>query len=44
MVPYKTIASVFNGFELPMLTGRTLYPGQWHEGAAGFQIAVNVLW
>jgi len=44
MVPYKTIASVFNGFELPMLTGRTLYPGQWHEGAAGFQITVNVLW
>ena len=44
MVPYKTMASVFNGFELPMLTGKTLYPGQWHEGSPGFQISVNVLW
>jgi hypothetical protein len=45
MVPYKTIASVFNGLELPMLTDRTLHVGRWNPPSAGdLQVAVNVLW
>lgn len=31
MIPNKTIASIFNGRDLPMLTNRTLIPGSFAE-------------
>ncbi|MEP6617242.1 MAG: Calx-beta domain-containing protein [Ginsengibacter sp.] len=44
MVPYKTIASVFNGIELPMLTDRTLRPGPRRVlSGEGLELAVDVL-
>ena len=43
MGPYKSIASVFNGMELPMLTDRTLRPGPRRVvSGGGMEIAVDV--
>jgi len=33
MIPNKTIASIFNGFELPSLTNRTLTVGTYNDGS-----------
>ena len=35
MIPNKTIASIFNGFELPSLTNRTLTVGTYNDGSGG---------
>lgn len=44
MVPYKTIGSVFNGLELPMLTDRTLRVGRYPPSTGDLQVTVSVLW
>jgi Calx-beta domain. len=43
MVPNRTIASVFNGCELPMLTSRTLQVGRYVETGDGVETIVEVL-
>jgi hypothetical protein len=43
MVPIKTIASIFNGRELPMLTDRTLKVGRWVETDGENETVVEVL-
>jgi Calx-beta domain len=43
MVPNRTIASVFNGLELPKLTDRTLRVGRYVESNNGIEIVVEVL-
>lgn len=43
MVPNKSISSVFNGTELPMLTNRTLRVGRYVESNDGIEIVVEVL-
>jgi hypothetical protein len=44
MVPNETVASIFNGFELPMLKDRTLRKGLYpsHKSAEG-ETVVEVL-
>ena len=43
MVPNKTIASIFNGLDLPMLKNRTLLVGRYVESADQGEIVVEVL-
>ncbi len=43
MVPNKTIASIFNGRDLPMLTNRTLRVGRYVETGSGNETVVEVL-
>ena len=43
MVPNETIASVFNGTDLPMLTNRTLRVGRYVVSAAEGELVVEVL-
>ena len=43
MVPNKTIASVFNGTELPMLTNKTLQVGRYVETGDGVETVIEVL-
>ena len=43
MVPNRTIASVFNGLDLPKLTDRTLRVGRYVESNNGIEIVVEVL-
>jgi hypothetical protein len=43
MVPLKTIASVFNGLELPMLTQRTLRVGSDSSRTADGKLVIEVL-
>lgn len=43
IVPNKTIASVFNGTDLPMLTNRTLRVGRYVETNDGTETVVEVL-
>ena len=43
MVPNKTIASIFNGFDLPMLKTRTLRVGQYAETTDAGTTVVEVL-
>lgn len=43
MIPNKTIASVFNGRDLPMLTQRTLRLGRYVERDGGIETVVEVL-
>jgi hypothetical protein len=43
MIPNKTIAAIFNGAELPMLTTRTLRVGRYVERGDAGEIVVEVL-
>lgn len=43
MIPNKTIASVFNGTELPTLTNRTLQVGQYVERGEGTETVIEIL-
>ena len=43
MVPNKTIASIFNGFDLPMLKTRTLRVGRYEETTDAGKTVVEVL-
>jgi hypothetical protein len=43
MIPNKTIAAIFNGAELPMLTSRTLRVGRYVERGDAGEIVVEVL-
>jgi len=43
MVPNKTIASIFNGRDLPMLTKRTLVVGRYEEREGVHVTVVEVL-
>lgn len=43
MVPNKTIASIFNGFDLPMLKTRTLRVGRYDETTDAGKTVVEVL-
>lgn len=43
MIPNKTIAAVFNGYELPMLTNRTLRVGRYVVTSDGIETVVGVL-
>ncbi len=43
MIPSKTIASIFNGRDLPMLTNRTLIPGSFVEDDEGNVTVVQVI-
>jgi hypothetical protein len=44
MIPNKTIASIFNGFELPSLTNRTLTVGTYRDGSGGeLQVVTEVI-
>jgi hypothetical protein len=43
MVPNKTIASIFNGYELPMLTDRTLRVGRYVDRGDEGETVVEVL-
>ena len=43
MVPNETIASVFNGIDLPMLTNRTLRIGRYVNKSAEGEFVVEVL-
>jgi hypothetical protein len=43
MVPNKTIASIFNGYELPMLKTRTLRVGRYAVSGESGETVVEVL-
>ena len=43
MIPDKTMASIFNGLELPMLTNRTLVVGRYVETGVNGETVVEVL-
>jgi len=43
MVPNKTIASIFNGLELPMLTTRTLRVGRYVQTGDSGKLEIEVL-
>ena len=43
MIPNKTIAAIFNGYELPMLTNRTLRVGRYVVTGDGIETVVEVL-
>ena len=43
MIPNKTIASIFNGTPLPMLTNRTLQVGRYVEAGTAGEMVVEVL-
>jgi hypothetical protein len=43
MIPNKTIASIFNGFDLPMLKTRTLLVGRYDETTDAGKTVVEVL-